>query len=110
MGRVAELRDTVVTSGPGSHVGPLVLAEDIAIALNNSNVFVFGLRPDGDKRFIGDKEVDFNNEEIIIMGKSYKVTKGLFREDSFSPTCRNGDTVVSSVSQILPKVFCGQVE
>ena len=36
------LRDTVV------------LGEDIAIALNNSNDFVFGLRQDGGKRYIGD--------------------------------------------------------
>ena len=55
----------------------VVLAEDIAIALNNSNDFVFGLRPNGNKRCIGDTEVDFNNEEIIIKEKSYKVTKGL---------------------------------
>jgi len=55
----------------------VVLAEDIAIALNNSNDFLFGLRPDGGKRYIGDKEVDFNNEEIIIKEKRYKVTNGL---------------------------------
>ena len=54
-----------------------MLGEDIAIALNNSNDFVFGLRPNGDKRYIGDTEVDFSKEEIIIKEKSYKVTNGL---------------------------------
>ena len=55
----------------------VLLGEDIAIALNNSSDFVFGLRPDECKRFIGDTEVDFNDEEIIIKGKRYKVTNGL---------------------------------
>ena len=45
----------------------VVLAEEIAIGFNNSNDFVFGLRPNGDKRYIGDTEVD--NEEIIIKEK-----------------------------------------
>ena len=42
--RLPELLDTVV------------LVEDIAIALSNSNDFIFGLRSDGDKRYIGDKQ------------------------------------------------------
>ena len=55
----------------------VVLAEDIAIALNNSNDFVFGLRLEEGKRFIGDTEVDFNDEEITIKRKSNKVTNEL---------------------------------
>ena len=66
-----ELRDA---EGAGEEV---ILSKDIATALNNSNDFIFGLRPHGDKRFIGDTEVDFNNDKITIKGKAYKVTNGL---------------------------------
>ena len=34
-------------------LGTVILGEDIAIALNNSDDFIFGLRPDRGKRFIG---------------------------------------------------------
>ena len=37
------------------------ISESIAITLNNSNDFVFGIRLDGDKKYIGDTEVEFNN-------------------------------------------------
>ena len=56
-----------------------IIGEKITQYLNNCDDHVFGLRPEGAKRFIGDSEVDFKDEALIIKGTIYGATDGLMK-------------------------------
>ena len=47
--------------------------------LNNCNDKIFGMRPYGSRRYIGNSEVKFDHDDLIIEGKRYTGTDGLLK-------------------------------
>jgi len=57
----------------------VTLGRMLAEYLNKCDDHIFGLRPEGFKRFIGNTEAKFDNDRIIIGERTYECTEGLLK-------------------------------